>query len=349
MEPFQELEKTFGEWVGWYPENTVVCSSGTAALHLALEGLRLPAGAEVIVPDLTMIACARAVTMAGLVPVFVDCRDDLLIDPDRIDEVCSRAGPGRQRGGNIVAIMPVHIYGRQCDMGAITDLADKYDLFVIEDLAEAHGVEPHEKSDTACWSFYRNKIVAGEEGGAVIFRYPEAAALARQLRCLGFTDAHDFTHVPRGHNYRLANCLAEKVLSNFVERNPNEYVVDWNWARRWQIIQWCDDACPLEWKMPKRDAPWVYDMRIRGLLKGGLDELVSELHREGIVARHGFKPCSDQAEYRSGWGAWKIGGEGDSCARRASREVFYLPISPGITTEKNVKRAFQTIHRALGR
>ncbi|MCK9570792.1 DegT/DnrJ/EryC1/StrS family aminotransferase, partial [Candidatus Pacearchaeota archaeon] len=186
MEPYQELEFRFGEWIG--NPNTVACSSGTAALHLALEALQLPIHSCVMVPEFTMVACARAVTMAGLHPIFIDCGDDLLLDTKVMQSKTVR---------HQSAIMPVHIYGRRCSMKAIIDHAKTNNLAVVEDMAEIHGVNPHPESDAACWSFYKNKIVHGEEGGMVAFKEAKHADKARQLRSLGFTQAHDFAHIPR--------------------------------------------------------------------------------------------------------------------------------------------------------
>ena len=86
MEPYQQLEREWAEWNHLDPAGMVVCSSGTAALHLALEALCL-GGAEIIVPDYTMIACARAVTLAGCTPVFVDCDERLLMDLELLAQI----------------------------------------------------------------------------------------------------------------------------------------------------------------------------------------------------------------------------------------------------------------------
>src|SRR5262245_38100583 len=247
MLPHERLEM---EWARWNNlEDTVVaCSSGTAALHLALETLRLPPGSGVIVPDYTMIACARAVVLAGLTPLFVDVKPDLTIDPVSIMEAvdCNQW---------VRAVMPVHLYGRRCDMKEIHAVAQQYKLHVIEDLAEAHGVRPHPLSYAACWSFYKNKIVHGDEGGAVWFG-GEGTILARSLRCLGFTDAHDFSHIPRGHNYRLSDTHAHLILDCIPRANN-----DLQFRRR--VESWYNTYCPAECRMPPRDVVWVYDLRIR--------------------------------------------------------------------------------------
>lgn len=311
MEQYQRLEEDFARWAR--VKNVVGCNSGTAALHLALESLCLPADSRVICPDLTMVACPRAITLAGLTPVFVDCGEDLLMNPTLVDKAASDY--------DCRAIMAVHIYGRRCDMAALNMLATKYDLLTVEDLAEAHSVAPHPNTDAAAWSFYRNKIVCGEEGGAVAFRSPQVAALAQQLRSLGFTDRHDFLHVPRGHNYRLSNAHASLILQS-LER------VEDNLRARRQIEQWYDAACPPEWRMPVRCVPWVYDLRVRGLTRERQDEVVERLNAEGIAARRSFLPMSMQDEYKHE----RVISRG--IAHRMAAEVFYLPCQPGITQER---------------
>lgn len=87
MESYEKLEIVFSEFNQLDPKGMVACSSGTAALHLALEALELPRESDVIVPDFTMIACARSVSMAGLEPVFVDCEDKLLIDLAILEQI----------------------------------------------------------------------------------------------------------------------------------------------------------------------------------------------------------------------------------------------------------------------
>ncbi|MFA5056476.1 MAG: aminotransferase class I/II-fold pyridoxal phosphate-dependent enzyme [Opitutaceae bacterium] len=308
MDAYERLEKEFGEWIG--NPNTVACNSGTAALHLALEALELRPESRVIVPEFTMVACARAVTMAGLEPVFVDCDDTMLLDPVLVE---------RRAAQRIKAIMPVHIYGRRCNMTAIHATARYYDCRVVEDLAEAHGVRPHKDTDAACWSFYRNKIVAGEEGGMIAFKNPHHAKLAKKLRSQGFTAAHDFSHVPRGCNYRLANALASIILGSL--HNVNE-----NLRRRTRIEAAYNRAIPEQYRLPKREACWVYDLRVPGMNAAQQSQIIANLNAAGVAARHAFKPMSSQQEYRKPHFHLK--------ANLFAREVFYLPADPTITEQQ---------------
>lgn len=330
-EPYEVLEREFSAWA--HAPNIVACSSGTAALHLALEALQLPPGSECVIPDFSMVACARAVTLAGLVPVFADVsRHDLLLCPESAGDLIT---------DNTRAIMYVHTYGRRCDRLSLNELADKYGLYVIEDLAEAHGVTPHTRSDAYCWSFYRNKIVRGEEGGAVGFKNPDHAEIARSLRCLGFTRDHDFRHVPRGHNYRMSNLHAGAVLPSLRQASLNLH-------DRRLVEQAYDAYCPEQWKLPMRDKVWVYDLRIPELTQPEQDRVVSRLRASGVQARHGFKPLSSQPEYSQPPAKKKPRRPANPEAYAAAREVIYLPVEPAMASQAfHPEPVFEVIKRTL--
>lgn len=270
-EAYEQLEDAFAEKYDTH-KGAVACSSGSSALLLALQALRLPPGSEVIVPTFTMVACARAVRLAGLIPVFVDSDNDGLMDWRQVKHAIS---------GDTSAIMPVHIYGQQYPIGALGDVIYNKGIAIVEDLAEAHGIPPSWESAAVCWSFYKNKIVASEEGGMVSFKNGKHAELARQLRNHGFTPAHDFKHVPGGWNHRLANCLAVKALESFKQlRNSLSHR-----GHRWFITQ---KFLP-GWFPPK--VHWVYVVK-------GDPKLVKDLNSYGIQARHLFYPLHLQEEFK---------------------------------------------------
>ena len=305
MQPYERLERQFGEWMGYKPDQMVACSSGSAALHLACEvAVAHERGQVFAVPDFSMVACARAVSLVGKIPKFVDCTTSLRMDLARIPDDTS-------------VVMAVHIYGRIVNMPAIHLIGQN--SFVIEDLAEAHGIHPHPKTHAACWSFYKNKIIAGEEGGMVAFLDPIDADYARRMRSHGFTETHDFRHTPRGMNYRMSNAHAELILRSLAYYPENA-------EDRQALVDRYDLAIPKEWMMPQRQANWVYDVRIPDLTKTQQDKIVRELNGKGIAARHGFYPLSRQNEY--------IGyhdGNQNPTALRMSHEVLYLPLNPGMS------------------
>lgn len=336
MEIYTKLEAEIAKWAGYEPEQVVACASGTAALHLALEAFRLPQGTEVIVPDFGMIAIPRAVSLAGLKPIFVDCRSDLNIDPGLVSDLIDSRWPiSGWEGTPISAMIYAHTYGRECDNFRLRKATESFGIMTIEDMAEAHGIRPY-VCDAACWSFYRNKIVHGEEGGAVAFRDVEHADLARSLRCLGFTTAHDFTHIPRGHNYRMSNVHAGLILDSL-------RVIEREVALRRQLEDQYDELCPIDWRMPTRQAPWVYDLRILGLSSDKQTQIVQALNEKGIRARYAFKPLSFQEEYK---GSELIKEKGKVCQSQiASREVFYLPLTK--RERANPELAFRTIREIV--
>lgn len=326
MEAYQELEKRFGEWTGCDNPNTVAVSSGTSALHVALEALELPQGSEIIIPDFTMVACPRAAVMAGLKPVFVDCGPDLLIDTSLLKYALR---------DKTKAIMAVHIYGRRCNMVAIHSFAGLHGLKVIEDLAEIHGVKPHTDTDAACWSFYRNKIIAGEEGGMIAFKSQHAEDRARSLRSLGFTPEHDFNHIPRGVNARMSNAHAELIIASLK-------AYEWNYQKRRVIESLYNSFIPLEWKMPKRDAVWVYDI----LCPRGIDtaRLVKNLNEGGCAARLGFKPMSKQKEFYT---KCCVSEYGTSIASEMSQRIIYLPVDSMQADDTVTVRRYSTLLLSL--
>lgn len=327
MQPYEQLEHNLEKWCGL---PTTVCSTGTAALHLALEALQLPLGSKVIVPEYTFVACARAISMAGLTPVFVDVKpDNLTLNPELVYKAF-------QQWKDIRAIMAVHVYGRRCDMDALASIADTQDCFVIEDLAEAHGIPVHPSTDAACWSFYRNKIIAAGEGGAVASRLPDVIERVKSLRSQGYRLGSDFwDHEPRGVNARMTNDQAIRVLRGLANY---EYSV----AHRAAIESWHREQCPEAWRMPDRMVDWLYDFRIPSLDITTRRQIITELNAAGIYARPGFRPISSMDEYSGS--EYRVGG---LVASYAASEVIGLECSPGVTTKETVRRAWDIIRRIV--
>lgn len=319
---FEQLEYEFSEWAKL--KNCVACCNGTAALCLAIQALDLPPQSEILVPELTMVACARAVVLAGHVPVFVDCDSKLLLNVKLLEE---KVTPKTK------AVMPVHIYGRKCNLAAIQTIAKRHELKVIEDCAEFH--IPRTASDpipdAACYSFYANKVIHGEEGGMIAFRDKPTADRARQIRCLGFTHDHDFLHVPGGFNWRLSNCHAELILDSLRQ-------VQSSLEKRKAVESWYNQIIPQQWQLPKRPAVWVYDLRVKGMTYGTQSEVVRELNRQGIAARHCFKPMSMQPEFLRDFHSLK--------AYALSKEILYVPISESMTRDETEHIANRTIEAA---
>lgn len=193
----KKFEKAFADYCG-----TAYCvgvGNGLDALMLALKALDIGPGDEVIVPSNTYIATALAVTYVGATPVFVepDIRT-FNIDPSKIEEKITE---------KTRAIMPVHLYGQACDMDPILEIAHKYNLFVVEDCAQAHGSTYKGRrvgsfGDAAGFSFYPGKnLGALGDAGAVVTNDGE---IADRVRALGnYGSDYKYHHIYKGNNSRL--------------------------------------------------------------------------------------------------------------------------------------------------
>ncbi|MEV0041674.1 DegT/DnrJ/EryC1/StrS family aminotransferase, partial [Streptomyces sp. NPDC050804] len=263
-------------------------------------------GDEVIVPEFTMIASAWAVTYTGATPVFVDCGDDLNIDVSLIEEKITR---------RTKVILPVHIYGRRCDMDRIMELAHEYNLRVVEDSAEAHGVRP--VGDIACFSLFANKIITAGEGGVCLTDDGRLAEQMAHLRAMAFTKDHSFLHKKLAYNFRMTSMQAAVALAQ-TERLDTILATRREIERRYdEGLRGIDGITT----MPPRDVLWMYDVRAERR-----EELRDFLAAEGIETRVFFKPMSRQpGYYDADWPSLN--------ASRFSEDGFYLPTHTGLTEE----------------
>lgn len=218
------FEEAFAAFCG--TDFCVGCGNGLDALLLVLKAWGIGEGDEVIVPSNTYIATALAVTYVGAAPVFVE--PDIRtynIDPKRIEERIT---------SKTKAIMPVHLYGQACDMDPIMAIAKKYNLYVLEDCAQAHGATYKGKvigsfGDAAGFSFYPGKnLGALGDAGAVV---TNDKALADKVRALGnYGSDYKYHHIYKGSNSRLdelqAAFLSAKLpLMDKVNEN-RRYIAD---------------------------------------------------------------------------------------------------------------------------
>ena len=298
----RKFEEAFAGYNGI--SHGVACSSGTTALTLALRALGVGPGDEVIVPEFTMIASAWAVTYTGATPVFVDCGDDLDIDVSLIE---AKISPRTK------VIMPVHIYGRRCAMDEIMELAHQYNLRVVEDSAEAHGVRP--VADIACFSLFANKIITSGEGGICLTDDPHLAGQMAHLRAMAFTSDHSFLHKKLAYNFRMTSMQAAVALAQVEQLDEILELrrkIEAHYDRGLAGI----DGITL---MPPRDVLWMYDLRAERR-----EELRAHLAAEGVETRLFFKPMSRQPMYLDPvWPSLK--------ANHFAEDGFYLPTHTGLT------------------
>lgn len=232
----REFEEKFALWQG--SRYAVSVSSGTAALHVALTALGIGPGAEVIVPSYTFIATSFSVVQAGAVPVFADVNlEDHCISVESAEKLVTP---------RTKAIIPVHLYGNVADMDPILDFARQYNLFVIEDNAEAYGGSYKGRKtgtlgDMAACSFCQNKLfTTGGEGGMITTDDENLAWIARSFRDHGYDVKErlnllemeqklSYIHNMVGWNYRMTEMQSAIGIAE-LER------IDWNITNRKKML-----------------------------------------------------------------------------------------------------------------
>lgn len=207
-------------------------SSGTGALHLALQLVGVSAGDEVICQSFTFSASANPITYLGATPVFVDSEVDTWnICPVLLEEAILK---GISKGNKPKAIVPVHLYGMPYQVDAINELAQKYDIPVVEDSAEALGSSYYGNpcgslADIGILSFNGNKIITTSGGGALVTKDDKIKEKAVYLATQARDQAPHYQHSTIGYNYRMSNVLAGigrgqmEVLNDRVKARRNNF------------------------------------------------------------------------------------------------------------------------------
>jgi len=331
-----DFERKWADYCG--RKHGISVCNGTIALELAVEILDFPQGAEIILPDFTIISCAQAITKAGCVPVVVDCDPDTwCMDVSRIEAAIT---PKTR------AIMPVHIYGHAVDMDPLMNLAKKYNLKVIEDAAEVHGAEYKGKKcggfgDISCFSFFANKIITTGEGGMILTDSDELAEKLQSYRNLCFQSKQRFLHEEIGHNFRFTNIQAALGLAQleriekFVERK-REMAQMYNKGLASLPVQ-----LPVE-KSWAKNVYWMYGLVIDEKTGITAKELAVRLKEKEIETRPFFLGMHEQPVFRK---AGLFEGASFPITERISRYGLYLPSGQAITDDQinNVVAALQSI------
>jgi len=293
----------------------VAVANGTAALHLALLAHGIGPGDEVIVPAFSFQATASMVVAAGATPVFVDVGEDGNMDA----ALAEAAVTARTK-----ALLPVHLYGRLCDMEALARLAARHGLALIEDAAQAHGAETGGRRagsfGTGCFSLYATKNVTAGEGGVVT---TDDRALAERLRRLrNHGEEERYESVELGFNYRLPEvgaALAAAQLARLDEftRKRRENAAYLSGRLRGVLT-------PAAPRWPGGHVWNQYTVRV----PQGRDALRDRLRAGGIeTAVYYPKPLPAQPLFRP----FVAEGAVFPVATRLAAEVLSLPVHPGLS------------------
>jgi dTDP-4-amino-4,6-dideoxygalactose transaminase len=309
----------------------VACSSGTAAIHVALRLLGVGAGDDVLVSDLTFIASVNPIAYEGARPVLVDAEPATWnIDPGIVaDELARRARAGRKQPK---AVEVVHLLGHPADIEPIAEACYRHGVVLVEDAAEALGASYRggrfagkhvgTVGRIGCFSFNGNKIITTGGGGMMTTDDPALARRAKHLTTQARLPGAEYAHDEIGYNYRLTNLAAAlglsqlELLDDFVARKAAIA------ARYDAFIAETPGMTPpprAAWASPTY---WLYSARIDPAAYGADRTAVMErLRSSGIESRPIWSPIHRTEPYR---GAERLGGD---VADRLFAEALSLPSS----------------------
>lgn len=321
----EKFEKDFASYCNM--KHGVSVSNGTVAIHLALLALWIKEWDEVIIPNLTFAATANPILYIGATPVLIDIeRDTYNMDVSKIEKKIT---------SKTKAIIPVHLYGHPCDMDEIIKLAEKYNLHVIEDCAEAHGAEYKWKkvgqfSVISCFSFYGNKTITTGEGGMCLTNDEWFNKVMRELRDHGMKKDRKYWHDTIGFNYRITNLQAALWCAQL------EKIDDFIDIKRWNAALYNQCLSSVEWiilpveKSYAKNTYWMYTIYIdETKFWISRDELIQGLKEAGIDSRQCFYPLSDMPPYKSFWSTAELG-----VSRDVSYKALNLPSSTLLKKEQ---------------
>lgn len=285
--PFvEEFEKSFADFC--QTAYAVGVNNGTSALHLAMLALNIGRDDEVIIPANTFIATAWGVTYSGATPVFVDCTHDTWqIDVNRIKEKIT---------SKTKAIVGVHLYGQPCDIDAIKEICRQYNIYFIEDAAQAQGAQYNgipvgSFGEMACFSFYpgKNLGACGEAGGITT---NSEIFYKRFLNLRNHGSVTRYYHDELGFNMRMGGLEAASLNVKL------KYLPAWNNRRREIAARYQNEINNAKIKMQFQPC-WsasIYHLFV--VTTANRDKLIDHLNRGKISAGlHYPVPCHLQKAY----------------------------------------------------
>lgn len=283
--PFVEtLEKKFSEF---YDEKfAVATSNGTSAIHLAYLALDLKIGDEIIVPGFGYLAASNISILMSIKPIFCEVDKETWCMRAEDIESCITS---RTR-----AIVVVHTYGNVCDMDSIMSLANRYNIPVIEDTAEAFSSKYKNKlagsfSDLATFSFHATKTITTGEGGMVVTNKSNLYERMKLFRSHGLRRVKHYWHELPGHNFRLTNmqaalgCAQLEKLEKIIKERKRVY------QKYYEILKSIPGVILQKFNDNVDPTVWAIAARLDKIsFPQGRDQVLRQMHDLGIECRPGF-------------------------------------------------------------
>ena len=324
----KDFEKKFSKFVNC--KYGITTTSGTTALHLACTTLGIKKGDQVLVSSSTNMACAFSIDYCGAIPIPIDIeRETWQMDVTKIEEKINE---------KTKAIMVVHLFGHPVDMDPVLKISKKYNLKIIEDCAEAHGVEYKGKKvgsigDIGAFSFFANKIFTCGEGGMIVTNSKELAEKAKSLKNLSYGAINKFMHDDIGFNYRLSNISAALGLGQLTQKDKifseKERIYN-RYKKNLKKVKGVNIPLVRDWVT--KYIMWVFNIYLDKNYPLSRDQLVNKLKEKNIETRNAFVPINKQKILTKKYGLFKE----EDCpnANYIMDNGLYLPSGNNIKNEE---------------
>ncbi|WP_067843874.1 LegC family aminotransferase [Amphibacillus sediminis] len=334
-------------------KGSVAVQNGTSGIHIALKLLGVSEQDEVIAPTLTFIAAVNPIKYCGASPVFMDCDESLGLDPQKLkvflDEECEKKGDeliNKKSSKVIRAIIVVHVFGNMSDMESIMEIANDYNLPVIEDATEAIGTfytKGKLKGKFAgtigkigVYSFNGNKIMTTGGGGMIVSDDINLLERARHLTTQAKSDPLYYTHDEIGYNYRMTNLQAAlglaqlEQLENFINVKKRNYDL---YRNEFTSI---DGLSLISFRENTRPNYWFYGMKISEKYPLERKDIIQRLSDNSIQARPIWDLIHEQLPYQDTQ-AYNI-----SLAYNFLNSIINIPCSSSLTSQE-VQRVIKVL------
>ena len=317
----QNFVSTAGQYVNEFEKKikkftkakyAIAVVNGTQAIHIALQVCGIKKNDEVLIPALTFVATANAVSYLGARPHFVDSKmENFGIDCIKLEKYLNKITKIKNKKcinkltGNIIkAIVPVHVFGHPCDIQGIIKIAKKFNLIVVEDAAGALGSFYNKKhlgtfGTIGCFSFNGNKIITTGGGGMVI---TNKSNFAKKIKHLTTTAKRkhkwEYIHDEIGYNFRMPNLNAALGLAQLEKIHTFIKAKKKLFKKYFNIFEEEKDVSVFKQPVNSNSNYWLQTLVLKKKNIKLKDKILKELHKESIYARPAWKLISELKPYK---------------------------------------------------
>ena len=316
----REFEKHFALFTG--ARYCIACGNGTDALEILIKSIGIGPGDEVIVPSISWIATAEAVSNMGATPVFADIEPDYFtIDPAKIEEKITE---------QTKAIIPVHLYGHPADMNRIMNIARKYNLKIIEDCAQAHGAGINGQrvgtfGDAGAFSFFPGKnLGAFGDAGCMVTNDPEIADMARMISQHG-QPGKKHVHFIEGRNSRMDGIQAAVLDAKL------KHLVKWTNLRIEHAASYTKQLSDVPIVLPKARADYRHVFHLFVIRSDKRNELMAFLKEKNIATAIQYPTA---LPFLDAYARFHHTEDDFPIAAEYQKQILSLPMFPELTNEE---------------